>query len=194
MSDQARRGIEIEEYGTYLRLFINSYRDELQIKERRELSPLEERQSRISGGALLKFLRFVTNRENMDAFPVLREIQQQGRKLVVVTDDPGFVAAQDILRMFRPSAIWMLRPEWKAWSQQPEGGDEEFDCHFEYRNWWTQEFEPEWKPRRSLKSGGWIHREGYTLDRNHLRDVLHLWEWTGEEMKLVEADITMETD
>lgn len=193
MLDQGNRGIEIEEYGTHLRLFINSFRDELKIKERRELSIIEERQSRISGGALLKFLRFVTSAALMDDYPVLREIQQQGRKLVVITDDPGFVAAQDVLRMFRPSAVWMLRSEWKAWKQRPESVDHNCDLHFEYRSWWTQEVEANWIQHRSLTDRHWLHREGYTLNRDHLKDVLHLWEWTGNEMELIEADNRVES-
>lgn len=192
MSHDANLGVEIEEYSTHLRLFVNSYRDELQIKDRRELSIVEENQSSISGGALLKFLRFVTRKENLETLPVLREIQQQGRRLVVVTDDPGSVAANDILRMFRPSAVWMLKQESKAWQQCPESQDKNFRFHFEYRSWWTQKIEPEWKMDLSPTDRHWIHREGYTLDRNHFRDVCHLWEWTGDEMKLLEADIRLE--
>lgn len=185
--------VAIEEYATHLRLFISSYRDGLQIKERRELSLLEKRQSRISGGALLKFLRFVTDSGNVESLAVLRDIQQQGRRLLMITDDPGSVAAHDILRMFRPAAVWMLQQEWKAWCQRPESGDESFRFHFEYRSWWTQKIESEWEPDFSLADKHWIHREGYTLDRTHSRDVFHLWEWTGEELQLLRADIRMES-
>lgn len=193
MLGQSNQGIEIDEYGTHLRLFIKSFRDELKVKERRELSTIERWQSRISGGGLLKFLRFMTNAALMEDYPVLREIQQQGRKLVVITDDPGFVAAQDVLRMFRPSAVWMLKSEWEVWKERPESIDHDFRLHFEYRSWWTQEGKESRVQGQSLTDRHWLHREGYTLNRDYLKDVLHLWEWTGDEMKLVEADIRVES-
>jgi len=174
--------IKPDEWAAQLRLFLIQRRQEQGLADRRQLSALEEWQCRVSGGALLKFLRFLSRPEYRSRNPELEEVAAAGKRLVCVTDRVGALAAHDILRMFRPQALWVFADLWAEWLEEALWPDPGFENHIEYRS--------RWEPGEGPEAGTryWFHVEQYRLSSATGRDFKHLWSWVDEELTLVRAD------
>lgn len=172
-----------DDWAALLRNFLARQRKG-EMPDKRSLSFRQERQSRVSGGALLKFLRFFTSKENFARFPELKEAREQRKALIFLTDEPGTVAGHDIFRMFRPDAIWLRFAEWQAWRTLPEAADSELEAHIEYWSGWKQASE-EASEFAADDREVWVHAEGYDLGPDCRTSVQHLWLWTGKGLKLI---------
>lgn len=175
------------EWASQVRGLIARERTSADEPDRRELSSLEDWQGRVSGGALLKFLRFVTDRKRRLSDLVLAQLAQKEKILLCITDRPGAVAANDILRMFQPSAIWLLRKEWGRWSLHEEIKDPGLRFHYEYWTRWKQGLKPDWDLQFDRGAGErdyWIHEEEYRLGEGVGAGAFHVWRWNGSELIL----------
>lgn len=171
-----------EEWAAQLRLFLIRHGQEGRLADRRQLSAIEEWQCRVSGGALLKFLRFLTRPEYRGDHPELEEVARAGKRLVCVTDAVGALAAHDILRMFRPQAVWVFEDVWREWLEDRSWADPGFDRHIEYLSGW--------RPAHGADKSGdyWLHSEEYRLAAATGRAFEHLWRWADEELELISSD------
>ena len=180
--------VKPQEWAAQLRLFLMQ-RDQIDaVVDRRELTALQEWQCRVSGGALLKFLRFLSRPEFRGEHPELEEVASSGKRLVCITDTVGALAAHDILRMFRPQAVWMYQDLWEEWLADGPVPDPELKSHIEYRSLWIAA-DDDSPLGESIQAGEvWIHCESYRLDAATGRDLKHLWIWADEELRLIRPD------
>ncbi|HUG43120.1 MAG TPA: hypothetical protein VMN76_02660, partial [Acidobacteriota bacterium] len=181
---------DADEFAAKLKLFLLDFREGSDVPDRGRLDSLSRWQMRVSGGALLKFLRFVKDAARMESVPELKEIERARKRLVGIFDEPGSIAAHDIFRMFRPSSIWMSTEEWSIWTAMEAESDAGLQFHFRYWSWWSREMPAALSD--DLASTGedyWLHCEGYRLLAEKASRANHLWRWNGARLELVIEDI-----
>lgn len=166
-----------DDFAARLKLFLLDCRGGIDAPDRRELDPPQTWQMKVSGGALLKFLRYLTKLEKSES-GTLQSPSGGRKRLVGIFDTPGCVAAHDIFRMFRPSAIWVSQREWEQWQREAASRDHRLQFHICYFSHWQPCEKPISEPHTK-----WLHQESIQLTLSQPRSASHLWEWTGERLR-----------
>ncbi len=180
---------DADEFAARLKMFLIDLRKGSEVPDRGRLDTLSRWQMRVSGGALLKFLRFINDATRKGSAPELKEIEGARKRLVGIFDAPGTIAAHDIFRMFRPSSIWMSTEEWSKWAAIGAESDSELQFHFRYWSWWSREMPAALIENLPSSGDYWLHCEGYRLQAEQASRANHLWRWNGSEFELAAEDI-----
>ncbi len=179
-----------DDWGAQLRAFIASVRKPEPLRDGHMLDALSGWQRRITGGALLDFLSFAGERAHAQ-YPRLGQNPITERVFVCITDEPGAVAARELIDRDSPRALWLFRSEWLRFLEAPEQDqDEAMAHHFEFWSVWHRNIPDTWQLPREQYRQLWVHEEGFALDEGLGRGSQHVWGWDGATLRLVEQDIT----
>lgn len=154
------------------------------------LSARKSWQRRVSGGSLLAFLEFVSERAH-DLYPKLGQNPVTERVFVFITDKPGAVAARELIDENSNRAIWVDQHLWRSWLEDPTTDhDDTFQWHYEFWSVWHRNVEEGWTFERQGTKQLWVHEEGFALDDGLGSGSQHVWDWDGAQMILREQDVT----
>lgn len=153
-----------------------------------DLNPLQDWQRRISGGVLLQFFDLLQKSAPEDLFPQLADLPLEQRVFLFITDESGYLAAQELMDLESTQAICVLKDHWRTFLEDFEtNDDDEFIHHYQFWSVWHQEIPENWEVS-PLTEGGeyWIHEEGFAVADGAGRGAQHLWRWTGTDLVLSE--------
>jgi len=183
------------EWADELRRFAAARRAARPLPERDALTPAQERQCRIVGGALLAWLqdhgpRFLQERATMAA---LLEVEPDPA-IVFTSDLPGLVAAQEILGSEHELVTFLLEEEFA--DAEVRTADPGYIRHVHVWSRFLPELETKFaalaRSKHPIRPGDryWQHAEGTMWAPNAGRGVDHLWRWDGSEPELLEEALT----
>lgn len=158
---------------------------------REQLSPAQECQCRILGGALIEWLQrhgpcllrereFLKSPMKLESEPII----------VILSDLPGLVAAREILDPKPKFTLFFSRPIFEAFLV--DHPDETFRWHVAFANLFLESLTDEDLSRAVQRyplqpsEQYWLHRESSTLGINFGRGGDHLWKWDGSDTTLLE--------
>ncbi|MFU8804444.1 MAG: hypothetical protein ACNA8W_11585 [Bradymonadaceae bacterium] len=156
-----------------------------------ELSPLQNWQRRITGGLIVQFFEFLEKSDLEELYPALKELPLHRRVFLLVTDEPGMIAARELMDMDSPQAIALLKEEWRALLESDDFDEDETYVHH-YQCWsvWHQIIPTGWELPTDVGGEFWVHEEGFALAGEAGRGAQHLWVWDGREMTLSKETMT----
>jgi len=184
---------QTEKWSQGLREFIASRRSKIPLRPRSELNDYEEWQCRIIGGSLISWLRehgpnFIRERA------VLSDWEGWDKNPIVVfsSDEPGLVAANEILRGDSSAVLWLYRDELKDWYALQ--ADDKYVHHVHTWSCFATLDEAmlsKARKKHPISNGEsyWLHDEGTICGPNFGRGGSHLWKWNGEKPELLEEVI-----
>lgn len=188
------------EHDDPLRKSSRRWRDELvqfvdrirpSIPAREQLSALQNEQRRVTGGLLLQFFEFLEQSATPDRFPRLEEHPLEERLFLLITDEAGWWAAEELMDTDTPQALRLLKQQWRAFLEDPDtDDDEEFVHHYQFWSVWHRDIPDGWETP-DLEEGWdyWVHEEGFALADRRGRGAKHLWRWDDDEFELVEEQL-----
>jgi len=156
---------------------------------RDDLSVCEEMQCRIIGGSLIGWLqeygpRLLQERAVLSDF----EGWEKDPFVVFTSEQPGLVAANEILEETPPTITCLYSDEFAEWTKTHP--DEGYCWHIHTWSFFMAPDADEIKAaaRYPLVEGEtyWLHKEGTVCGPLFGRGGDHLWKWNGEEPKLLE--------
>lgn len=152
-----------------------------------DLNPVQDWQRRITGGVLVQFFDFLQKSDPVDFYPQLKELPLEERVFVCITDEAGYLAAEEIMDLNSLQAICVLKEDWRAFLEDFDtDDDDEFHQHYQFWSVWHQEIPENWDVEPLEKGEYWIHEEGFAVADGAGRGAQHLWRWDGQEMTLAE--------
>lgn len=159
---------------------------------RESFTPSEEHQCQLLGGALIGWLeqrgpsllrqRELTALAMPFAFPGLG----QEPTIVFISDQPGLVAAQEILDPPSPGILCLGFAEYQALRNLYP--DERWQYHIVYQSHLQQHPEDVDPAQYPIQKGEvyWLHEERTILGRLFGRGADHLWKWDGQQCELLQ--------
>ena len=173
-----------------LRQFLADYRDQTPLPTGEGFDALDDEKRRVTGGALMQFLRFLQSEAVFEHFPVLDDHPFSDRLFVFATDAPGVVAAHDIIDADSDRAVVVTKQEWRRWVDDPSTDDDPtYEHHYQYWSVWHRDFQADWNLPDDQPGEFWVHEEGFALADRAGRGSRHLWSWDGSELALFEQDV-----
>lgn len=164
------------------------------LPERAQLSPLQHEQRRVTGGVLLQFFEFIQDSANNEMYPQLADHPLEQRLFLMISDEAGMHAADELMDTDTPQAFCLLKEEWRAFLESPDTDDDEaFTHHYQFWSVWHQNIPQEWDtPQLDDNSDDdyWVHEEGFALADRAGRGAQHLWRWDGENFDLVDEELS----
>lgn len=160
--------------------------------DREQLSPLQHEHRRVTGGVLLQFFDFLEESTESDRYPQLDDHPLPERVFVLVTDEAGFHAAQELMDTDTEQALCLLKEEWRAFLESDDTDhDDEFSHHYEFWSVWHRNMPDQWDfPTLEAGESYWVHEEGFALADQVGRGAQHLWRWDGTDFELVDEMTT----
>lgn len=170
--------------------FVEKLRETLPQQD--ELTPLQDWQRRITGGVVVQFFSFLEKTASEELYPQLADHPLPERLFLLVTDEAGLLAAQELMDLDSVQAYAVLKEEWRAFLEAPNTDpDEAYVHHYQFWSVWHQNIPDNWDVE-PLEEGYdyWLHEEGFALADGAGRGAQHLWKWNGEKMELAEETMT----
>ncbi len=160
--------------------------------KREQLSPLQHEHRRVTGGVLHQFFQFLEDSADEERFPALQDHPLPQRLFVLVTDEAGVHATEDLMDTSSEQAVCLLKEEWRAFLESDDTDhDDAFEHHYEFWSVWHRNMPDQWDfPQLGPGQSYWIHEEGFALTDGVGRGAQHLWRWDGEEFELVDEMTT----
>jgi hypothetical protein len=172
-----------------LRAFLAECRDQRPLIARKDLSAAEERQCRIIGGSLIRWLQnygpsLLEERAMLADF----ENWEKDPCIVFTSEQPGVVAANEILKASPPTIVFLYPDEFTRWTESHP--DPEYRWHVHTWSFFAP-LDPmtgQRAARYPLAAGEtyWLHKEGTMCGPLFGRGGDHLWKWDGENATLLE--------
>ncbi|MBA2661260.1 MAG: hypothetical protein H0U74_03140 [Bradymonadaceae bacterium] len=171
-----------------LRAFSATHRS-APLSGRDDLDALGDWQRRITGGLIIQFFEFLEKKAVDELAEDSTPIGE--RVFLLITDEPGAAAAQELMEMDSPLAICLLKEEWRRYvDDEQNNADEDFRLHYQFWSVWHQNVPEQWELELEVDTDYWVHEEGFALADGVGRGAQHLWAWDGEQMKIVEETMT----
>lgn len=176
-----------------LLLDIRDFRRDRPLASRDALSPEEEMQCRIIGGNLISWLEqhgpLLMQQRSMLA--KLNDCWEEPPFVVFTSNQPGLVAATEIIRGMRHQIACLFPEEFSSWLKKHPDPDNRWHVHT-----WSY-FTPLDKEIVKLAKAYpiapgecyWLHKEGSQCGNLFGRGGDHLWKWDGHEAVLLEEGI-----
>ena len=155
---------------------------------REDLSPLQDWQRRITGGVLIQFFDLLSKTATEELYPQLLEHPLQERVFLFITDEAGYLAADELMDLKSLQALCVLKEHWRAFLEHPDtNDDDEFIHHYQFWSVWHQDIPENWDvPPLEPGFEYWIHEEGFALADGAGRGAQHIWRWDGQTLELTE--------
>ena len=173
-----------------LAAFVAQADDGVALPDGHMLTPRKDWQRRISGGSVLAFLEFATERAH-ELYPKLGQNPITERVFVFITDQSGAVAARELIDANSNRAICVNQHVWRKFLEEPTlDHDDHFEWHYEFWSTWHRQVDASWDFDRQGAKQLWVHEEGFALDDGLGSGSQHIWDWDGQQMVLREQSIT----
>ncbi|MFB6371920.1 MAG: hypothetical protein ABEN55_02110 [Bradymonadaceae bacterium] len=173
-----------------LRAFLEDFRESSPLSTGADFEAFDDEKRRVTGGALMQFLRFIQEDTLFEHFPILEKSPIDERVFVFATDAPGVVAAHDIIDADSERALVVTKHEWRAFVDAPATDDDPtYEHHYQYWSVWHRDFQADWNLPDEEPGEFWVHEEGFALADRAGRGSRHLWTWDGGELELFEQDV-----
>jgi hypothetical protein len=172
-----------------LKRFIGECRARRPVAIRDDLSTVEQMQCRIIGGSLIAWLQkygplliqeraMLAELENWEKDPFI----------VFTSEQPGLVAAREIIDEGPPTIAFLYPDEFSEWLKNHP--DPEYRWHIHTWSFFTlADVDNVKKAEKYPMSEGeslWLHKEGTMCGQLFGRGGDHLWKWNGWEAELLE--------
>ena len=161
------------------------------LPDRNQLSPLQHEHRKVTGGLLLQFMEFLETTVDDNRYPQLDDHPLPERLFVVVSDEAGLHAADELMDTDTDQVCALRKEEWRAFLENPETDDDEaFVHHYQFWSVWHQNIPDDWESP-DLESGYdyWVHEEGFALADRIGRGAQHLWRYDGDELDLIDEEL-----
>ncbi len=170
--------------------FVDQIRSPL--PERAQLSPLQQEHRKITGGLLVQFFEFLQETVDEELYPQLEDHPLEERLFLMISDEAGMHAADELMDTDSEQAFCILKQEWRAFLESPNTDDDEaFVHHYQFWSVWHQNIPAEWDmPALDPEYDWWVHEEGFALADRAGRGAQHLWRWDGDEFELFEEELS----
>jgi len=181
--------IEAAKWFEGLKAYTAECRKQTPLTRRDDLSLASEMQCRIIGGSLIGWLRQHGPRLLQER-AVLAGLQNWEKDPFVVftSEQPGLVAANEILENAPPTIVFLYCDEFTRWTKAHPDADYRWHVHT-----WSFFTAPDLEEvRRAAKyplavgDTYWLHKEGTMCGPLFGRGGDHLWKWNGREPELLE--------
>ena len=179
---------EGQEWFNELRQFIQECRAERPIAEREALSLMEEMQCRIIGGSLISWLQQY-GPSMIQERAVLSKMQgwEEDPFIVFTSDQPGLVAASEILEDAEELVAFLFPDELDQWLEGHP--DPDYTWHIHTWSFFAPVDEDlaEEAAEYPVSEGEslWLHKGGTYCGQLFGRGGDHLWKWDGQEFTLL---------
>jgi hypothetical protein len=172
-----------------LRRFADECRKKAPLAERTSLSPAEEVQCRIIGGSLIGWLQKFGPRLLQER-AVLATLQDWEKDPFVVftSEQPGLVAANEILEESPPTIAFLYPDEFTRWTRRHPDTDYRWHVHT-WSFFAALDADTAQRAAKHPLAAGetyWLHKEGTMCGPLFGRGGDHLWKWDGSEPALIE--------
>lgn len=184
---------EMNEEGTKwfaeLRAFVTECRAKRPLIAREELSHAEEIQCRIIGGSLISWLQKY-GPHLLQERVMLADLEgwEKDPFVVFTSEQPGLVAAREILEEGPSSIVFLYPKEFTQWLKKHP--DQNFRWHVHTWSFFcpldADSLQKAQKYPLAPGESYWLHREGTMCGPLFGRGGDHLWKWNGREAILLE--------